>query len=271
MLTNTNIAFIGGGMMGEAIIAGLLKAGASNNGQIAVSDPVETRRTVLREKYGVRVTASNAEAVKEAQIVILAVKPQMMGAALGEFRNALSPDTLVLSIAAGTSIATIREGLNPNQPMVRVMPNTPAAVGMAMSVWTKTDNVTPQQAEWTMDILRAIGEEVAVPSEHYVDMGTAVNGSGPGFVFLFIEAMIDAAVQLGLARTTAEKLVIQTVRGSAEMAAQSGQHPAILKNQVTSPGGTTAAGLYALEAGALRATIANAVRAAYERSVQLGK
>ncbi len=257
--------------MGEAIIVGLIKSGVAQAGQIVASDPVEARRRLLAERHGVATTASNAEAVRGANIVILAVKPQMMGAALGEFRAALAPETLVISIAAGTPIATIREGLNPDQPMVRVMPNTPAAVGMGMSVWTKTDNVSAQQAEWTMDILKAIGEEVAVPNEHYIDMGTAVNGSGPGFVFLFIEAMIDAAVQLGIARTTAEKLVIQTVRGSAEMAAQSGTHPAILKNQVTSPGGTTAAGLHALEAGAFRATVADAVRAAYERSVALGK
>ena len=257
--------------MGEAIIAGLLKSGVAQAGQIVASDPVEARRKLLTDRHGVAATASNAEAVRGADIVILAVKPQIMGAALGEFRSALSAETLVISIAAGTPMATIREGLNPNQPLVRVMPNTPAAVGMGMSVWTKTDNVTAAQAEWTMDILKAIGEEVAVPNEHYIDMGTAVNGSGPGFVFLFIEAMIDAAVQLGIARTTAEKLVIQTVRGSAEMAAQSGVHPAILKNQVTSPGGTTAAGLHALEAGAFRAIVADAVRAAYERSVALGK
>ena len=271
MQPTTKIAFIGGGMMGEAIIVGLLKSGAAQASQIVASDPLETRRALLAERHGVGITASNAEAVRGAQVVILAVKPQMMGAALGEFRSALSADTLVISIAAGTPMATIREGLNPTQPLVRVMPNTPAAVGMGMSVWTKSDNVTAQQAEWTLDILKAIGEEMAVPNEHYIDMGTAVNGSGPGFVFLFIEAMIDAAVQLGIARPMAEKLVIQTVRGSAEMAAQSGTHPAILKNQVTSPGGTTAAGLYALEAGSLRATVANAVRAAYERSVALGK
>jgi len=271
MLGDTKIAFIGGGMMGEAIVAGMLKSGATRAECIRVADPVEARRGVLSQKYQVGCTANNAEAVRGANVVVLAVKPQMMGAALGEFRSALSGETLVISIAAGTPIATIREGLNANQPIVRVMPNTPAAVGMGMSVWTKTDNVSAQQAEWVMDILKAIGEEIAVPNEHYIDMGTAVNGSGPGFVFLFIEAMIDAAVQLGIARANAEKLVIQTVRGSAEMAATSGLHPAILKNQVTSPGGTTAAGLYALEAGKLRATVADAVRAAYERSVALGK
>jgi len=265
------IAFIGGGVMGEAILKSLLASGTATASQIAVGDPVAQRQKDLAERYGIRVSGDNAGGARGADIVVLAVKPQMMGQALGQFRAACAPTALVISIAAGTPIATIREMLHAEQPVVRVMPNTPAQIGMGMSAWTATPNVSVAQLDQTRTILAAMGDEVQVPDEHYIDMATAINGSGPGYVFLILEAMIDAAVRLGFARPVAEKLVLQTVRGSAEYAIQSKQHPALLRNQVTSAGGTTAAGLFELDKGGLRTTLDNAIFAAYHRAVELGQ
>jgi pyrroline-5-carboxylate reductase len=266
-----SIAFIGGGVMGEAIIKSLIASNTATPDQITVAEPVQQRCDELRAKYGVRTTSNNAEAVKAATLVVVAVKPQFAAEAMRPMQAALSPSALVISIMAGTTIASIRESLSANQPVVRVMPNTPAQIGLGMSAWTATDNVSASQITQTQTILRAMGEEVQVPSEHYIDMVTGVSGSGPGYVFLIIEAMIDAAVHLGFMRSVAEKLVLQTLKGSVEYAIQSKTHPAVLRNQVTSAGGTTAAGLAELERGGLRTVIDDAFVAAYERAVELGK
>lgn len=265
------IAFIGGGVMGEAILKSLLASKTATPDRIVVGEPVAQRQTELAERYGIRVTGDNTSVAKGADVIVLAVKPQVMGQALGQFRDACAPSALVISIAAGTPIRTIREVLHADQPVVRVMPNTPAQIGMGMSAWTATPNVSAAQLEQTRAILAAMGDEAQVPDEHYIDMATAINGSGPGYVFLIIEAMIDAAVRLGFTRPVAEKLVLQTVRGSAEYASQSKQHPAVLRNQVTSAGGTTAAGLFELDKGGLRTTLDNAIFAAYRRAVELGQ
>jgi pyrroline-5-carboxylate reductase len=177
----------------------------------------------------------------------------------------------VFSIMAGVTTDSMREALGDDQPIVRTIPNTPAQIGQGMTAWTRTPSVSATQLDTAKLILRAMGEELMVASEKYIDMATAINGSGPAYVFLILEAMIDAGVHLGFTRPEAEKLVLQTVKGSVEYALHSNSHLAQLRNQVTSPGGTTAAGLYELEQGNLRTTLANAIWAAYRRSVELGK
>ena len=214
----SSIAFIGGGVMGEAIIKSLIASGTAAPDGITVAEPVQQRCDELRAKYGVRTTSDNAEAVRAATLVVVAVKPQFAAEAMRPMQAVLSPSALVISIMAGTTIASIRASLSADQPVVRVMPNTPAQIGLGMSGWTATENVTANQITQTQTILRAMGEEVQVPSEHYIDMVTGVSGSGPGYVFLIIEAMIDAAVHLGFTRPVAEKLVLQTLKGSVEYA-----------------------------------------------------
>ena len=189
---------------------------------------------------------------------------------LAGLRGRLAPEQLVVSVAAGVAMASVANGIEHNR-IVRVMPNTPAQIGAGMSVWTATEAVAPAQREQVQTLLRTLGREVYVADEGYLDMATAINGSGPAYVFLFVEALVDAAVHLGLARPLAEELVFQTVVGAALMAQSSGKHPAQLKNLVTSPGGTTAAGLAALEDGRFRAVVDRAVVAAYERSKELGR
>jgi pyrroline-5-carboxylate reductase len=255
--------------MAEAFMRGMLKKGLTSAQAITVSDPAQERRAHLAEALGVQVTASNAEAIAQAQIVLLAVKPQVLGQVLDELTCQLRPDSLVLSFVAGARIGTIRKALDV-PAVVRIMPNTPGQVGEGISVWAATPETTPQQRQQARAIVAALGEEVYVEREEYLDMATALSGSGPAYVFLFMEALIDAGVQMGFARPIAEKLVLQTVRGSAIFAQETKLHPAILRNMVTSPGGTTAEGLYQLEQGGLRATLARAVAASYQKAQALG-
>lgn len=270
MLDNIRIAFIGGGAMGEAMIKGMLVHGIAQPYQIIASDPVAARRTVLEETYGVQTTTNNREAVRNALVIILAVKPQAFEAVSAGLRGQLAPDALVLSIMAGVSLATIQQGLA-HDCIVRAMPNTPAQVNQGVTVWMATPAVSPVQREQTGLLLGALGEQIAVDKEDFLDMQTGLGGSGPGFVFLIIEAMIDAGVQMGFSRADAQTIVLQTIGGSVELMRQSGLHPADLRNRVTSPGGTTAAGLYELEKGGLRAILADAIFAAYRRSQELGQ
>ncbi len=269
MFTNTQIAFIGSGAMAEAIIHGILDKQLVQPGQIVASDVRAERLRQLEERYGLRGAADNREAVQAADIIVLSVKPQVLGQILSEAGGLLREGQLVLSIVAGASIETIADALG-HRAIVRVMPNTPAQVGAGMSVWTATAEVSEAGRAQAQAILAALGEEIYVPDEHYLDMATAVNGSGPGFIFLLLEGMVDAAVHLGFARPVAETLVIQTALGSALYAKQSGKHLAELRNMVTSPGGTTAEGLYHLEERGVRAALAKAIWAAYEKSVSLG-
>jgi len=271
MLLDSQVAFIGGGVMGEAMIKSLLRSGALKSEQIMLSEPNTDRRSLVSDRYEVHACADNATCACQADVIVLSVKPQVMDKVLADLRGAIRPDALVFSIAAGISIATLREGLGGHEPIVRVMPNTPAQIGQGISVWTCTSAVTDLQREQAAQILKAMGEEVFVEEEEYLDMATALSGSGPAYVFLFMEALIDAGVHMGFSRPIAERLVIQTIRGSVEYAAASKLHAAQLRNQVTSPGGTTAAALYQLEKGAFRTVISKAVWAAYERSVQLGR
>lgn len=264
------LSFLGGGAMGEAIIKALVTGGAASAKDIRVSEPDAARRNDLQERYGVVTHTSNAEAVRGAAIVVVAVKPQVVPQVLAEVKPALDPGALIFSIAAGVTIETLRAGLNAAQPVLRSIPNTPAQIGQGMTAWIATDNISDAQLADARAILRAMGEDVRVDKEAHIDMATAINGSGPAYVFLMLEALIDAGVQMGFMRPIAEKLVMQTFKGSVLYAQQSGAHPASLKNQVTSAGGTTAAGLYALEKGGLRTTLADAVFAAYRRSQELG-
>ncbi len=262
------ISFIGGGIMGEAIIKSLLAKGVSKPGDIVVSDVSKLRRDVLKKKHGVKVVADNKEAVKGAEVVVLAVKPQELSKVMGELKG-LSPQQLVLSIAAGTTLESLQQGLRHSR-LVRAMPNMAAQIGEGMTVWTATEEVNQKQKDMAQSILAATGKEIYVSSEKYIDMATAVSGSGPAYVFLVIEALVDAGVHIGLPREMAEKLVVQTVLGSARAVEVMGKHPAELKNMVTSPGGTTTEGLLQLEAGKLRSLLLQAVIAAYNKAKALG-
>jgi pyrroline-5-carboxylate reductase len=262
------VSFIGGGVMGEALIKSLLAKGISTSKNITVSDVSPKRRDILKKSYGVNTTASNIQAVKNAQVLVLAVKPQDLNAVLHELKK-LPPQQLVLSIAAGVTMETIRQGLN-HDCLVRAMPNMPAQIGEGMTVWTASANVTQKQKGVAKSILSACGEEIYVSNEKYIDMATALSGSGPGYIFLIIEALTDAGVHIGLPRDTAEKLVIETIIGSARAVKTLAKHPAELKNMVTSPGGTTTEGILQLETGGLRSLLLRAVIAAYDKAKSLG-
>jgi len=269
MFSDVTIAFIGSGNMGEAMIQGLLKQSMVRPDQIIAADPRIERGEELAASYGVQFTTNNLEAATRADILVLSVKPQVLDEVLPEVRGGARTCSLVVSIVAGAPIRMIADGLA-NPCVVRVMPNTPARIGQGISVWTATPEVPDTQREQARQLLKALGEEIFVKDEDYLDMATALSGTGPAYVFLFMEAMIDAGVHMGFSRHIAEKLVIQTMRGSVEYAAASGEHPAVLRNQVTSPGGTSAEALYQLEKGGLRTVVSRAIWAAYQRSAGLG-
>ncbi|MFO7322946.1 MAG: pyrroline-5-carboxylate reductase [Chloroflexota bacterium] len=263
------IAFIGSGVMAEAMIGGLLNKKLIEPAQIIAADPREDRGRELSARYGIRSTTNNVEAAEAANVLVLAVKPQVFGQVARVVRGHAAGASLVLSILAGVRIRTISDGLL-NPSVVRAMPNTPAQIGQGITVWTATPEVQERQREQARALLGALGEELFTEDEKYLDMATALSGTGPAYVFLFMEALIDAGVHMGFSRRDAEKLVLQTMRGSIEYAATTGLHPAELRNQVTSPGGTSAEAIYHLEKGGLRTVLARAVWAAYQRSVALG-
>lgn len=269
MLDVQKIAFVGSGVMGEAIIKGILDKGLTTPENIVASDPWEARRTLMEQQFGVQSTASNVDAVRGANIVVLSIKPQSIPKVTPELHSGIDPSALVISIIAGVRISTLRSGLFHDR-IVRAMPNTPAQVGKGMTVWHPTPYVTAAQIAQTEAVLGALGEQLSVDDESYLDMATGLSGSGPGFVMLIIEAMIDAGVHMGFTRRDAETMVLQTIDGSVELLRRTGSHSADLKNRVTSPGGTTAAGLYELEKAATRAVLSRAIFAAYRRSQELG-
>ncbi|MDO8690405.1 MAG: pyrroline-5-carboxylate reductase [Dehalococcoidia bacterium] len=263
------VAIIGGGTMGEAIASGLISKNVAQAQTIVVSDAVQDRLKYLRETYKLKTVDRNAEAAKQGQVIILAVKPQILHSAMSDLLGVIRPNQLVLSIVAGATIDTIRKGLG-HDAVVRAIPNTPAQIGQGITVWAATGTVNPNQRDMARQILGALGKEVLVSEERYIDMATAISGSGPAYVFLFIEAFIDAAVHLGFQRPLAQDLVLQTVLGSAMFMEKSGKHPAELRNMVTTPAGTTVEGLQALEESGLRASMVKAAVAAYEKSRALG-
>lgn len=266
---NSTISFLGSGVMAEAMISGLLTNKLLKPEQIIAADPHTDRLVQLHERYGVRTTSDNAQASEEADLLVLSVKPQVLADVLPTARRGARNARLVLSIIAGAKISTIEDGLA-NASVVRAMPNTPAQIGQGITVWTATPEVAPAQRDQARALLGALGDEMYVENERYLDMATALSGTGPAYVFLFMEALIDAGVHMGFSRRDAERLVLQTMRGSVAYAQQTGLHPAQLRNQVTSPGGTSAEAIYHLEKGGLRTVISRSVWAAFQRSVALG-
>ncbi len=270
VLENTTIAIIGGGAMGRAIIHTLTGGGEIDSDNVIASDPVPEQRELLSERYGVRVSADNKEAVKNADVVVIAVKPQVLPHVMAELKACIPEGALVFSIVAGMPIKTMRVGFG-HEAIIRAMPNTPAQIGEGMTVWTASLAVTEAHFAQARTILTAMGKELYVEEEGELDMATAVSGTGPTYVFLLMEALVDAAVHLGFSRRDARELVIQTVQGSVKYAAGSDHHLARLRNMVTSPGGTSAEAIYQLEKGGMRTVLSKAVWAAYQKSRLLGE
>ena len=267
-LRGTRLGIVGAGVMAEAMLAGLLERDLIAPGDALCTHPRATRREALATTHGVRTAADNREATRDTDIVLLAVKPQMLAGVMAELRGSLRPEQLVISIIAGASTTAIGAGLD-HPAVVRSMPNTPAQIGRGVTVWFATDSVDERGKARTRAILAALGREFEVHDERQVAMATAVSGTGPTYIFLFIEALTDAAVHLGFPRHVARELVLDTMQGSAEFALQSGKHVAELRDMVTSPGGTSAEALYQLERGGLRTVVSDAVWAAFERTLRL--
>ncbi|HET7769435.1 MAG TPA: pyrroline-5-carboxylate reductase [Chloroflexota bacterium] len=267
------LALIGGGVMGGTIAARVIEIGLFPAARVTISDPDASIAGRLEQRLGKgaapAVINDHVAAIEGASTVLLATKPQIIPDVAKALRGYLAPDQLVMSIAAGVEIQTIQQGLQ-HDAIIRVMPNTPAQVGQGISAWIATAAVSEAQKAEARGILGAIGREIEVSREREIDMVTAVSGSGPAWVMLMVEAMIDAGVQIGLRPDWARELALQTMAGSAELMRETGMHPAQLRNMVTTPAGTTAAGLYAMEKGGLRAAIMSGIAAAYERSVELG-
>ena len=267
-LRDARLGIVGTGVMAESMLAGLLSQGLVQPAQVTCSHPRAERRQALRTTHGVQVTADNTEAVRDADVVLLAVKPQVLPDVMPELRPALKPAQLVVSVVAGASTHALGDGLG-HPAIVRAMPNTAAQIGQGVTVWFATESVTTEGKARTRGMLSALGREFEVHQDRQVAMATAVSGTGPSYIFLFIEALVDAAVHLGFPRHLARELVLDTMQGSAAFALQSGLHIAELRDMVTSPGGTTAAAMYELERGRLRTVVSDAVWAAFERTLQL--
>jgi pyrroline-5-carboxylate reductase len=268
-LSKATIATVGSGVMAEAMIAGILRGKLVEPGQVVASHPRQERREHLEREFGIRTVAGNAEAVKGADVILLGIKPQMLAKVGREIGPGLRRGQLVLSVLAGAT-TTALTGLLGHDQVVRSMPNTPARLGRGMTVWYATPKTTEEQRAQAAALLGSLGAQIEVDDEKFVAMATAVSGTGPTYVFLVMEALIDAAVHLGFPRHVAHDLVIETLEGSTVFAKQSGMHPAELRNMVTSPGGTSAAALHELESGRLRTVLSEAVWAAYRRTVELG-
>lgn len=270
MKVNPNIAIIGSGVMAEAMIAGILKQKVTPAEHVRAADIRLERVAELQALYGVIPFTDNQDAIKDADIIILSVKPQRIESVYNNLKGKIPLGAVVLSIVAGASLTSISSGLS-HPAVIRAMPNTPAQIGEGITVWVASKSVRDDQIELARSILTAMGQEVLADEEDYLDMATALSGTGPAYVFLFMEAMIDAGVHLGFPRRISEQLVAQTLRGSVDFFLGAKAHPAHLRNQVTSPGGTSAEALYYLEKAGFRTAISRAVWAAYEKSKALGK
>jgi pyrroline-5-carboxylate reductase len=274
LLENSELAFIGCGVMGESIIAGLLRKQLVTGNQISASHPRLNRRDELAEKYSIQVFEHNSEAVgsmsAENSIVVLCVKPQRLKVILNELKDVAKPNQLIISIVAGATIETISEALE-NKFIVRSMPNTPSQIGQGMTAWTCSNSVTNEQRSHVKVMLSALGKELYVETENQIDMATSLSATGPTYIFMLMEALTDAGVHLGFSREVSKELVQQTMLGSTLFAIESGKHPAELRNMVTSPGGTSAAAIYEMDKGSMRTVLSKAVYAAYKRAVELGE
>jgi pyrroline-5-carboxylate reductase len=264
------VGIVGAGVMAEAIIAGLVADRAVTPGELAASHPRRERRDVLAERHGIRSVAANRDALVDAEVVVLAVKPQMLTRVMRELRGRLAADQVVVSIVAGATVRTLVDGLQ-HASVVRAMPNTPSQIRRGMTVWAASEACTAQQRDLARGVLRALGDERQVADEAFVAMATALSGTGPTYLFAVMEALIDAGVHLGFPRELAHDLVVATLVGSSDYAQQSDLHPAQLRNAVTSPGGTSAAAIYELEKGRIRTVFSDAVWAAYRRTLELGE
>jgi pyrroline-5-carboxylate reductase len=269
-LKGTTVATVGTGVMAESMIAGLLSGERLAPAQIVASHPRPERREALTARFGIRTFESNAAAVSEADTVVLAIKPQMLPRVGHELAPVLRPEQLLISVLAGSTTRALRNALR-HDAIVRAMPNTPAQLGKGMTVWYATPEVSEEQRSQTAELLGALGKELQVEDEKFVSMATAVSGTGPAYVFLVMEALIDAAVHLGFPRHIAHDLVIETLLGGTLFAKATGDHPAQLRNMVTSPAGTSAAALHELEKGRLRTVLSEAVWAAYRRTEELSR
>ncbi len=269
MAAKLSIGFLGAGKMATALAKGFVQAGLVTGKQIIASDLYEGARAAFAQEVGAKVTASNIEVVKQAQVLILAVKPDQVAGVLAEIKTAFGAKHLLVSIAAGVPIAKLEAGLNPGARVIRVMPNTPALVGASASAFALGKSATAEDAALAQKLFASVGVALQV-KETLLDAVTGLSGSGPAYVYQFIEALSDGGVASGLPRDIATKLAAQTVLGAAKMVLETGQHPGALKDQVTSPGGTTIEGVHELEKGKLRGTVMSAVRAATEKSKKLG-
>lgn len=264
------ISFVGGGVMAEALLGGILDTGLASADEIGIGEPVEARRAHLEERYGLKTCPANTDALLGADIAVLAVKPQSLQDVMDEIGGGIPADVAVVSIVAGAGMDTLVRGLA-HPAVIRVMPNTPAQIGAGMSVWTAAPEVSGAKTEATRRMLQTLGAELYVTDEKLIDMATALSASGPAYVFMFVESLIDAGVYLGMPRDMARRLALETVLGSARLVKESGRHPAELKDMVTSPAGTTIEALFRMESSGFRASVLQAVIAAYDRSVALGE
>ncbi len=264
------VGIVGAGVMAEAMVTGLLADRAIGRPQLVASHPRRERREALAAEHPIRMVARNRDAAEGADIVVLAVKPQMLASVMRELAPVLADGQVVLSIVAGATLHALTTGLG-HAAVVRAMPNTPAQIRRGMAVWAASPACTAAQRDLARAVLRALGDERQVADEAFVGMATALSGTGPTYLFALMEALIDAGVHMGFPRELAHDLVVATLVGSSEFAARSELHPAQLKNAVTSPGGTSAAAIYELEKGRIRTVFSDAVWAAYRRTTELGE
>jgi pyrroline-5-carboxylate reductase len=264
------VGIVGAGVMAEAMINGLLADRALAPEHLVASHPRRDRREVLAQSLGITTVARNRDALTDAEIVVLAVKPQMLGGVMREIGPALRDEQVVLSIVAGATLEALSIGLR-HAAVARAMPNTPAQIRRGITVWAASPACTARQRDLARAVLRALGEERQVDDEAFVAMATALSGTGPTYLFAVMEALIDAGVHMGFPRELAHDLVVETLIGSAAYAKRSELHPAQLRTLVTSPGGTSAAAIYELEKGRLRTVLSDAVWAAYRRTLELGE
>lgn len=259
------IAFLGGGQMTKAMVRSLLKSRMFNSSQIIISDRNENKNRYFQDKWEIATTSSNIEAVRNVDIIMLSVKPQSLRTIFNNIERV--ENKLILSVVAGIPLSTYQNYL-PGNKYVRIMPNTPCRIQKGMSSWC-TSNIDKEEEVIVKKILRSFGEEMYLENERFMDVSTALSGTGPMYTYLLVESMIDTGIQMGLSREKTKKLVYQTVLGSIEYMIKSDYHPAILRNEITSPGGTSADALYILEKKGFRTTLSDAIWAAYKKSVKL--
>ncbi len=274
-LSKMHLSFIGCGVMGESMIAGLVRKQLADPANISASHPRESRRSELGEKHGIATFSGNADAAefvagRENSAVVICVKPQRLERVLNDLKGVLHPDQLVMSIVAGARIEHLAGELG-TAKVVRAMPNTPSQIGAGITAWTCTVAVDEAERGHVSELLSALGKELFVETENMIDMATSLSATGPTYIFMVMEALTDAGVHLGFSRDMAKELVQETMLGSVKFAMESHKHPAELRNMVTSPGGTSAEAIYQMEKGTLRTVLSKAVYAAYKRAVELGK